>query len=311
MSIAILVATKNRPDKLNKLLESLTPSAHNINQIVIISSGQNISQVVADFKDSLNINHLHSKVSGQITQKIEGIKYIDERISWVLFLDDDITISKKAIDTLLNNYLTNPKFIDVKGFGLRINNLEFRKYTKKQIMILRVFGLYSDRGGSVLKSGHAQTYQKSIADIETEWLNGISAWRAESLSSYSSRFPEINYAAYEDVIYSYKVSRNNRLLFASAVSVVNQDHEIYTPLTFAQYRAGSYMRYLFVSENRNLSKLSLLIAQLFRTIDFTISGDLNMSKVTRFAKSFIIWWDLFLATVIKIDPIKLMRKRYS
>jgi glycosyltransferase involved in cell wall biosynthesis len=311
MSTAILVATKNRPDKLKKLLESLIPSAHKISQIIIISSGQNISQVVRTFEDSLNIKHFHSKISGQIIQKIEGIKYIGDRISWVLFLDDDITISKEAVDSLLNNYLTNPKFIDVHGFGLKIDNLQFKKYTKIQKMILRVFGLYSNRDGSVLRSGHAQAYQNSIADVETEWLNGISVWRAESLRSYSSRFPEIDYAAYEDVIYSYKVSRKNRLLFASGVSVVNQDHEIYTPLTFNQYKAGSYMRYLFVSENRNLSLSYLLISQLFRTFDFTINGDMNMSQVARFAKSFFIWWDLFLAIIINFDPIKLLKKRYS
>ena len=311
MSIAILVATKNRPDKLTKLLESLTPSANYISQTVIVSSGQNISQVIADFKDSLNIKHLHSKVSGQITQKMEGVKHIDEKISWVLFLDDDITISKDAIDTLINKYLKNPIFIDVNGFGLKINNLEFRKYTKAQIIFMCVFGLYSNKSGSVLESGHAQTYQNSLEDIETEWLNGISAWRAESLRSYSSRFPEINYAAYEDVIYSYRISRKNRLLFASSVSVVNQDLEIYTPLTLTQYKAGSYMRYLFVSENKNLSKSNLLIAQLFRSIDFTINGDLSMPKAIRFAKTFLIWWDLCLATLIKTDPIKLLNKRYS
>ena len=311
MSIAILVATKNRPNKLTKLLESLTPSANYISQTVIVSSGQNISQVIADFKDSLNIKHLHSKVSGQITQKMEGIKHIDEKISWVLFLDDDITISKDAIDILINKYLKNPNFINVNGFGLKINNLEFRKYTKAQIIFMRVFGLYSDKSGSVLESGHAQTYQNSLEDIETEWLNGISAWRAESLRSYSSRFPEINYAAYEDVIYSYRISRKNRLLFASSVSVVNQDLEIYTPLTLTQYKAGSYMRYLFVSENKNLSKSNLLIAQLFRSIDFTINGDLSMPKAIRFAKTFLIWWDLCLAILIKTDPIKLLNKRYS
>ena len=311
MSIAILVATKNRPDKLTKLLESLTPSANYISQIVIISSGQNISQVIADFKDSLNIKHLHSKVSGQITQKMEGIKHVDKKISWVLFLDDDITISKEAVDKLINKYLKNPIFIDVNGFGLTINNLECKKYTKVQIMVMRVFGLYSDKSGSVLGSGHAQTYQNSLEDIETEWLNGISVWRAESLRSYSSRFPEINYAAYEDVNYSYRISRKNRLLFASSVSVVNQDLEIYTPLTIAQYKAGSYMRYLFVSENKNLSKSKLLIAQLFRTIYFTINGDLAMSKAKRLAKSFFIWWDLFFAIVIKVDPVKLLKKRYS
>jgi len=311
MSIAILVATKNRPEKLTKLLESLTPSANYIGQAVIVSSGQNISKVIENFKDTLNIKHLHSKVPGQITQKMEGIKHVDKKISWVLFLDDDITISKEAIDVLINKYIKNPYFIDVNGFGLKIDSLEFRKYTKVQIMLMRFFGLYSDKSGSVLESGHAQTYQNSLEDIETEWLNGISAWRAESLRSYGSRFPEINYAAYEDVMYSYRISRKSRLLFASSVSVVNQDLEIYTPLTATQYKAGSYMRYSFVLENKNLSKSKLLIAQLFRTIDFTINGDLAISMAKRLAKSFFIWWDLCLAILIRTDPIKLLNKRCS
>ncbi|NDA91302.1 MAG: glycosyltransferase, partial [Alphaproteobacteria bacterium] len=89
---------------------------------------------------------------------MEGIKHVDKKISWVLFLDDDITISKEAIDVLIKKYIENPYFIDVNGFGLKIDNLEFRKYTKVQIMFMRFFGLYSDKSGSVLESGHAQTY---------------------------------------------------------------------------------------------------------------------------------------------------------
>lgn len=311
MSIAVLVATKNRPDKLTKLLESLTPSTKIISQIVIVSSGQNISQVVANFADYLNIKHLHSEVSGQISQKIEGIKHIHENVNWVLFLDDDVTISAEALHTLIYKYLNDPRFIDVYGFGLKLNNFEFRKYSTIQIFLLRFFGLYSGKGGSVLKSGHAQTYQNSITDIETEWLNGISVWRVESLKSYSSRFPEINYAAYEDVIFSYKISRKNQLRFVPDVPVVNQDEEKCTPLTIAQYKAGSYMRYLFVLENKNLSKLSLLIAQLLRVLDFTLNGDINMSLQARLVKSFLIWCDLLLAIVIKIDPVRLLKKRYT
>ena len=61
----------------------------------------------------------------------------------------------------------------------------------------------------------------------------------------------------------------------------------------------------------DLSKSNLLIAQLFRSIDFTINGDLSMPKAIRFAKTFLIWWDLCLAILIKTDPIKLLNKRYS
>jgi glycosyltransferase involved in cell wall biosynthesis len=309
MSIAVLVATKNRPEKLTKLLESLTSSTNFISQLVIVSSGQNISQVIANFRDSLNIKHLHSEVSGQIKQKMQGIRHIDQNIKWVLFLDDDVTISKEAFETLIKKYLTNPEFVEVYGFGLKITNIEFRKYTRRTKTFLRVFGLHSNKSGSVLKSGHAQTYQDSLSDIETQWLNGISIWRVESLKSYGSRFQAINYAAYEDVIFSYRVSRQNRLIFAFSVPVVSQDNEKYTPLTIDQYRAGAYMRYLFVTENRNLSKLYLLIAQLFRTLDFTINGDPNISALKKFLKSFFIWCDLFIATIIKKDPVNLLDRR--
>jgi glycosyltransferase involved in cell wall biosynthesis len=310
MSIAVLVATKNRPEKLSKLLESLTLSANFISQVVIVSSGQNISQVIANFSDSLNLKHLHSEASGQITQKMQGIKQIDRSIKWVLFLDDDVTISEQAFETLINRYLKNPKFAEVYGFGLKIDNLEFRRYTRTTQYFLRIFGLYSNKSGSVLKSGHAQTYQDSLSDIETQWLNGISIWRVESLKSYSSRFQAIDYAAYEDVIFSYRVSRKNRLIFASVVPVVSQDTQKYAPLTFTQHKAGSYMRYLFVTENRNLSRSIFLISQLFRIIDFTINGDHNMPIFKRFLKSFFIWCDLFLAVIIKTDPKNLLDKRY-
>ena len=310
MSIAVLIATRNRLEKLTKLLESLTSCTNFISQIVIVSSGQDVSQVVANFRDSLNIKHFHSEVSGQIRQKMEGIKHIHQRIKWVLFLDDDITISEQALETLIHNYLRNSKFTEVYGFGLKIDNIEFRKYTRRTKTFLRTFGLYSNKSGSVLKSGHAQTYQDSLSDIETQWLSGISIWRIEALKYYGSRFQAINYAAYEDVIFSYRVSRKNRLIFASNVPVVNQDVEKYIPLTFTQYKAGSYMRYLFVTENRNLSKSILLVAQLFRTLDFTINGDLNLTILRRFLKSFFIWCDLFLAVILKIDPINLLNKRF-
>jgi glycosyltransferase involved in cell wall biosynthesis len=310
MSIAVLIATRNRPEKLTLLLESLIPSAHFIRQIIIVSSGQDLTKDLSNFMKYLPIKHVHMKVSGQIAQKIEGIKHIENQISWVLFLDDDLIITRESIETLIVGYLKNPKFKEVWGFGLRIRNLEYKMRSNVTNYFLSILGLYSSKPGLVLKSGHAQNYQNSKSDIETEWLNGISIWRFDSLTKYGSGFPEINYAAYEDVIFSYKVSRVARLMFAFNVNVVNQGKEKNIPLTVTQFKAGSYMRYLFVSENENLSKLRFLLAHFFRSFDFIINGDSNILGFTRFRISFLIMLDLCLAVAVKTDPIKLLKRKY-
>ena len=176
---------------------------------------------------------------------------------------------------------------------------------------MRLFDLYSDKSGSVLASGHVQSYQELLNDTETQWLNGISAWKFKTLKDYNTGFSKIDYAAYEDVIFSYRVSKSNRLFFASSVSVINQNIESYKPLTFRQFKAGAYMRYLFVEKNKELSVNMLLTAQLVRNFDFIKNGDPNISMLSRFIKSSFIWIDLLLDVITKKNPVNLLTKRYN
>lgn len=311
MSLAVLIATKNRSQQLTKLLNSLVDSSHNINQTVIVSSGDDVSKTVANFSKLLKINHVHLESSGQIIQKIEGIKRIEVGIEWVLFLDDDVTISTEAIETLIKKYLKNPKLSDFAGFGLKVNNLEFRRYSDIKNNLLRVFGLYSNRYGSVLKSGHVQMYQDSVSDTETQWLNGVSVWKSEFLNLYSSEFPNINYAAYEDVIFSYRISKIAKLLFASAVDVTSQEIQKRRSISVTQFKTASYMRYYFVAENKELSKFLMLYAQLFRTIIFIVYGDRDASVLAKSLYSIAIFVDLAIAISIGTRAINLLKKRIN
>ncbi len=311
MKITILITTRNRGEKLVKLLDSLKRSSKYISEIVIVSSGVDIGKDIDAFRNSISINHYHSEIPGQIYQKIRGIELINQNIDWVLLLDDDVEISLEAIETLIHKYLSNPNYESVFGFGLKIENLYMPKFAPLTKTLLSLFGLYSKQKGIVLKSGHAQHYQNSDKEIETEWLNGISAWRLDALYNYEPSFPLIDYAAYEDVIFSYKISKNKSLMFVPQVCVNTQENESYKRLTYVNYKAGSYMRFLFVSENSNLSKSRLIIAQLIRTIYFTFNGDLNFSVQMRFRFAFFIWIDLLVALILRTDSRELLKKRYS
>ena len=310
MNFAVLIATRNRPEQLNTLLLSLRRSAKRINQVTIVSSGINVSGVVNSHQTFIPINHFHSEISGQIAQKIKGIELIPSNTEWVMFLDDDVIMSEYSIDRLIDNYLTNSDYKGVAGFGLNLNNIELRHPRALANLFLKIAGLYSGTPGAVLKSGHAEKYLGSTEAIYTQWLNGLSVWRYDQLKNYNPKFARIDYAAYEDVFFSYRISKQHKLLFTNDVDAYSQTFENFSSLSARQFKAAAYMRFLFVAENQELSKSLMLFAQIFRTLDFIISGDKTLSALKRSTYSLRIYIDLSFSALIRISPIQLLNKRY-
>jgi len=310
MNFAVLIATRNRPEQLNSLLISLRKSAKRINQVTIVSSGIDVSGVVNSHQNFFPINHFHSEISGQIAQKIKGIELILSNTEWVMLLDDDVVMQENSIENLIDRYLTNPEYKNVAGFGLNLNNIEFKAPGTLAKLFLKIVGLYSDTPGAILKSGHAQRYLCTAQEIYTQWLNGLSVWRYDQLKNYNPKFTRIDYAAYEDVLFSYRISKQHKLLFINDVHVSSQTFEKFTSLSTRQFKAAAYMRFLFVAENQELSKFLMLFAQIFRTLDFIISGDQSLSILKRSTYSVRIYIDLLFSTLIRVNPIQLLTKRY-
>ena len=311
MKFAVLIATRNRPQQLNTLLGSLSKSVNRISQVTIVSSGENVSEIINNHRPYLPLTYFHSEISGQIAKKMKGIELISSKTDWVLFLDDDLVIPDDAIDNLIDNYLNNSKYEDVAGFGLNLNNIELRRQSRFMAFFLKLVGLHSDTPGIILKNGHAQRYLDSNNDIYTQWLNGLSVWRFNLLKNYNPKFSRIDYAAYEDVLFSYQISKQYKLLFTAGVYANNQQHEKYLSLSATQFKAAAYMRNLFVVENKELSKLLMLVAQFFRTLDFIRSGEPSRSLLYRTVCSVKILFDLLFTTLTRVEPLQLLTKRYN
>jgi hypothetical protein len=275
-----------------------------------VSSGIDVSGVVNSHQTFIPMNHFHSEISGQIAQKIKGIELMLSNTEWVMLLDDDVIMSEYSIDRLIDNYLTNLDYKDVAGFGLNLNNIQLRRPRVLANLFLKIVGLYSSTPGAILKSGHAEKYLGSTATIYTQWLNGLSVWRYDQLKNYNPKFTRIDYAAYEDVLFSYRISKQHKLLFINDVHAYSQTFEKFTSLSARQFKAAAYMRYLFVTENQELSKFLMLFAQIFRTLDFIISGDQSLSMLKRSTYSLRIYIDLIFSALIRVNPIQLLTKRY-
>ena len=297
-NLAILIATKDRPNQLQKLLESIHKSSNLPGKIIVVYSGEDITSVTSFFENKINLELIYSAVASQMYQKFLGIKALGNTYNWVLFLDDDIVLEVSTIERLHSEYLDNSKFANFAGFGLSILNRSTRKYNSFTSRILGWLKLYSNTPGAVTKSGHAQSYLDHPEEIEVKWLNGISVWKSKALYHYPAISVENTYSAYEDVNFSYNVSKNYKLLFAPKARVINQSIEGQAPLTINQFVYGGYLRYKFVFTNVELSKRWLMVAQLVRGLDFIFRSNKSSKIVERIAVASSLWLNL-LALVLK------------
>ena len=296
--LAILIATKDRIDKLRNLLESVSQSTLLPDKIVIVYSGEDISSLIFQYQKNLNIQIIYSPISSQSVQKSLGIKSLSGDYNWVLFLDDDLVLESNTIKILFDEYLMNPKFGEYAGFGLGISNRSTRRLNIVVKTFLKLLKLFSDTPGTITKSGHAQSYLDHDTEIDVQWLNGISVWNYNVLSSYSANPASVTYSAYEDVEFSYSVGKNNKLLFVPKVKVFNQKIEGGVPLSLSQYIYGGQFRYRFVSTHSELSKGWLLASQLIRGIDFIFRKN-SKSKMIRRINIVVRLWLNLLSMILK------------
>ena len=86
----MIVPTKDRPEKLATLLESLASQDTRPGRILVIDGGRSVADVVARFAGRLHVEHHVCQPPGQIRQRNLGISLVDDSTPLVASLDDDI-----------------------------------------------------------------------------------------------------------------------------------------------------------------------------------------------------------------------------
>lgn len=214
MKIGILICTRNRPRSMEKLLYSISNSKLLPDEVVVVSSGQNIDSVIKKVK--LNINYIHVETTGQSFQKKKGISCFNKKIDWILMLDDDLLLKT---DTLGNLKKSIMKEIPNKTVGIG-SRIIYEHENKKSFS--SVFAARLHKPGKIHKSGRVSAYDFSNK-ITTEWLNGASAWKKEMLVKYDLPFLTSKYAAFEDVIFSSRISVKERIIYDPKIELISQE----------------------------------------------------------------------------------------
>jgi len=305
----ILIATKDRPKELLLLMKSITESTILPNKIVIVYSGADITSIIGSLQSTIRIEIIESEVASQVFQKSRGIENLISDSDWVLFLDDDVLLDKYAINTLLTKYIDKKEYTRYVGFGLAIKNLKHKNVTFLTKLILYTFGLYSFKPGRITKSGHPQSYLQQEYNCDVNWLNGISLWRSEVLDEYATNSLTVGHSSYEDVLFSYKLSKTNKLLFLSDVFVTSQTEAANNLPNKRSFLFGSYLRYYFVDENREFSKSYLLVSQILRNLDFIFRRNRDASVILRIEIAFKVWFGLLTAVICKTKGVVLVQNK--
>jgi glycosyltransferase involved in cell wall biosynthesis len=305
MKIAILISTRNRPEQLDALLNSISLLEVKPAQVVISSSGSSVSSVIDKYKHHFLVTHVHSELYGQIRQKMLGIQAIENCIQWTIFLDDDVLLPKNTLRKL-NDFIqlrVRQSSSNLLGIGFRTPSTTNLKGTSKAKKILaRFFLLDSKNLGDVLASGHPVSYVDSTDTISTRWLNGISAWSHNCLKNYGSDFLESRYSAYEDVFFSYGQSKLGELIFTPSIEIEFQSSLITDLSQQSVFKAASFWRLKFVLNHPELSNYKFLWSQVGRSLFFLANSKRTFSGFALGAYTTIsIFIEIVFQLVIKRD----------
>ena len=265
----VLIPTRNRRGEVESLLSSIEAGSVKPSQVVLVSSGEDISDSVEKFKGKLDITYIHSEIAGQINQKRLGLSKINPSMKWVVFLDDDLLVSRdtfeQAFECIYQAEGESEKRIAGVGFGLPATS-RFNNQGKISQIIAGIFGITNFPPGSVLSNGHATSYLEQQEATETKWLNGASMWKVEEISNYGSHGISSKYAACEDLIFSYPIGKKKRLLYCPNARI---DFQLTEKTDFenpAVYISALYWRYFFILEHKELSILKFNFTQIGRLL---------------------------------------------
>lgn len=207
MTSAWVVATKDRPHDLAKMLESLGNQTVLPEQVVIVDASTEPVQAVAESFPQLSVKYLRAARPSASAQRNAGVREVDPDIDLIGFLDDDIVLEPDALKTMLAFWKAAPERMGGAAFNWL--NTEPRALVGiKQSRLAGWLGLYATEIGGVAPSGWQAVTGEVDRTTRVRWLpSGASVWRREIFESHQFDPFFDGYSYLEDLEFSYRVGK--------------------------------------------------------------------------------------------------------
>jgi GT2 family glycosyltransferase len=214
--VAFVVATKDRPRELARMLQSLRAQTRKPDQVVIVDGGaDSFDSVVAEFPE-LPVDYARCLPPSASKQRNAGVRMVKPDMDLVGFLDDDVVLESDAIEAMMRFW--EHALEDVGGAAFNMtNHPALVAAPLKRSGLAERLGLYSRKRGAVLRSGFQTMVGVVDRDLTVEWLSsGASVWRRPVLDE--NGFDEWfgGYSYLEDLDFSYRVGLSHNLVVVAA-----------------------------------------------------------------------------------------------
>jgi glycosyltransferase involved in cell wall biosynthesis len=254
LDLAWLIPTKDRPDHVRSLLDSLAAQTLPCGRMIVVASGANIEDVVTPYSARLPVAYFHCEPPGQIRQRNLGIARLDASTPLVGLLDDDLMLEPDALERMIECW--NRIEPDAAGVGFNIVNAPAYRAPWPASR------LPQPRPGRVLRSGYNTRIDAIEHDIRTQWLGGgYTVWKREILEKYRQPELKTRWAIGEDIRFSYPVGKRHPLYVCAAAKVrLVPTFDQAPPDAVHRYRGrkGTLAAFYFASLHPELSRVACL-----------------------------------------------------
>ncbi len=213
--IAIICPSKNRPNKVAQLLRCIANSKMIPGQVLIADGGHNLKPITKPFEDRLNITCLYCPEMGQVLQRNFAYQHLKPSIRLVIHIDDKITFENDALSIMLDfwNDEQNKPGKPLGGASFNLINLPVQKNS----IFRKIMFLSTEPKGTVTAAGYMSSFCPADKTMEVDWLlGGGTAWARDIIDNHPHPMSfEIPWAAGEDVMFSFPLRKDYRLMVAA------------------------------------------------------------------------------------------------
>ena len=273
--LSIIICTKDRPKEIQKLLSTIQGQTKVPNDLIVVDGSDHPIKSILDEFQTLPIRYVQVRPPSLTKQRNVGISMLQERADWIGFLDDDLVLHPKnfmEIEEFIQNYQGETP---LAGVGLNIkNDLPINRSKLRDLFLLN-----APTGGIFTRSGCPTALINVQKTQQVDWLSGgNSFWQKKILNEF--KFDEwfSGTAYYEDVDFSYRVSRKYSLYYLVKSGCIHLSHPI------SRKKAPGYGTWqitawwYFTRKAKSFSPLLVLWSMLGLFINNFIAGTIKPSS---------------------------------
>lgn len=251
--LGFIIPTMNRPESLNRLLRSIYEQGLKPECLIIVDGSDQSIETLLLRDESVELIYVREFPPSLTRQRNSGIRSIPEGLTHIGFLDDDLKLLAGSLRAAVSCLEKESHHLGGISFNImdKIGRGRFH-------WLLVLMGQSSFTPGKICRSGFATGSLGVKRDHEAQWLcGGATIWRREILETF--KFDEwfTGYALWEDVDFSYRVSKSYKLMVLEDAKVLHLHQGIETPDRAAKIGDIEIVdRFYFVKKNPEFFRLS-------------------------------------------------------